>query len=150
MGLCNVYRRFVPRFPSIAAPLNELLKKHQPVEIDILNPEQVEAFSTLREALLKPHILALPRKDGHYTLDKDASDGQLGCCLHQDQPTGDRLLIGYWSRSLTSAERNYSTTDKECLAVGWSVLLLRPYLEGVQFTVRTDHHALRWSLDLGN
>ncbi len=150
LGLCNVNMRFVPRFASIAATLNEPLKKHQPVEIDTLNPEQAEAISTPRDALLKAPILALPRKDGHYTLNTDASDGQLGCCLHQDQPTGDRFPIGYWSRSLTSAERNYSTTDKECLAVVWSVLLLRPNLEGVQFTVRTDHHALRWVLDLGN
>ncbi len=60
LGLCNVYRRFVPRFASVAAPLNELLKKHQPVEIDTLNPEQTEAFRTLKDALLKAPILALP------------------------------------------------------------------------------------------
>ncbi len=115
-----------------------------------MKPAQPDAFAALRDALPHPPILALPRREGHYTLDADASDGQLGCCLHQDQPTGDRLPVGFWSRWLTPAERNYSTTDKECLAVVWSVLLLRPYLEDVQFTVRTDHHALRWVLELGN
>ncbi len=80
------------------------------------------------------------------TLDTDASDYQLGCCLQQDQPDGSRLLIGYWSRSLDDAQKNYHTTENECLAIVWSILLLRPYLEGVQFTVRTDHHALRWVL----
>ena len=146
LGICNVYRRFVPNFARIAAPLNRMLKKGEPKDIDTLLPEQADAFEALKTALLNPPILALPRREGHFTLDTDASEHQVGCCLMQEQPNGDRLPVGYWSRSLNDAERNYSTTEKECLAVVWAVLLLRPYLEGVQFTVRTDHHSLRWVL----
>ena len=93
-------------------------------------------------------MLALPRRDGQFVLDTDASDGQLGCCLLQKQPDGSLRPIGYWSKTLTPAEQNYSTSEKECLAVVWAVLKLRPYLEGHRFIVRTDHHSLRWLLNM--
>ena len=150
LGLCNVYRRFVKGFAKIAAPLNVLLRKGETPQLDLLSPDQVIAFDTLRDALLNPPILALPRIEGAFTLDTDASDHQLGCCLLQDQPDGTKHPIGYWSRGLTSAEKNYSTTEKECLAIVWAILHLRPYLEGQKFIIRTDHHSLRWVLNLSD
>ena len=51
---------------------------------------------------------------------------------------------------MTDAERNYTTTEKECLAEVWSILTLRPYLYGGAFNLRTDHEALRWVLNLAN
>jgi RNase H-like domain found in reverse transcriptase len=83
-------------------------------------------------------------------LDTDASAGQLGCCLLQDQPDGKPLPLGYCSRTLNSAEQNYSTAEKECLAIVWAVTHLRPYLEGTEFTVRTHHRALRWVMNLSD
>jgi hypothetical protein len=70
----------------------------------------VFAFYTLRASLLHPPILALPRIEGAFTLDTDASEHQLGCCLLQEQPDGTHKPIGYWSRGLKSAEKNYSIT----------------------------------------
>jgi hypothetical protein len=49
---------------------------------------------------------------------------------------------------LNQAERNYSTPEKECLAMVWAILLLRPYLERQRFTIRTDQVALKWLLSL--
>jgi RNase H-like domain found in reverse transcriptase len=103
----------------------------------------VTAFDTIREALLNTPILALLCIEGPFTLDTDASDQQLGCCLLQSQPDGSQRPVGYWSRRFTSAEKNYSTTEKECLAIVWEILHLRPYLEQQKFTIRTDHHSLR-------
>jgi hypothetical protein len=116
----------------------------------VLSDEQLQSFDTLRTKLLNPPILALPRKEGLFTLDTDASNEQVGCCLFQAQPDGENHPVGYWSRGLTNAERNYSTTEKECLAIVWSILHLRPYLESRHFVVRTDHNSLRWVLNLAD
>ena len=76
-------------------------------------------------------------------MDVDASKYQLGCALLQEQDDGRLRPVGYWSRTLQPAEKNYSTSERECLGVVWSILHLRPYLEGHRFTVRTDHEALK-------
>jgi RNase H-like domain found in reverse transcriptase len=129
LGLCNVYRRFVPHFSALAAPLNALLCKGMPPQLGPIAKDGVVAFNTLRDRLLSPPVLALPRSKGQMWLDTDAPDGQLGCCLLQLQPDGKPLPLIYWSRTLNSAEKNYSTTEKECLAIVWAVTHLRPYLE---------------------
>ena len=113
-----------------------------------LDDAQMKAFEDLRQRLLKAPILALPRHGAPYKLDTDACAYQVGCCLLQEQEDNTWHPIGYFSRSLTDAERNYSASERECLAVVWGVLMLRPYLLGTQFTVRTDYHALRWLLNL--
>ena len=150
LGLCNVYRRFVPGFAKIAAPLNTLLKKGESPNIGEFSTDQLGAFNALREKLLHPPVLALPRADGRYILDTDASAEQIGCCLLQEYADKTKHPIGFWSRSLNAAERNYSTTEKECLAIVWAILQLRPYLEGQKFLIRTDHHSLRWVLNLSD
>jgi RNase H-like domain found in reverse transcriptase len=150
LGLCNLYRRFVARFAAIAAPLTALLRKDTPFNLPTFTEEQKKAFDALREKLLSPPILALPRSEGHYFLDTDASATQLGCCLRQIQPDGSTLPLGYWSHSLTPAEKNYSTTEKECLVIVWAVTHLRPYMERQKFTVVTDHQALRWVMNLSD
>ena len=150
LGLCNVYRRFVCGFAKIAAPLNALLKKGESPQLRELTETQLRSFEILRECLLNPPILALPRTEGKFILDTDASSEQIGCCLFQEHDDKEKHPLGYWSRGLTSAEKNYSTTEKECLAIVWAVLHLRPYLEGKRFTIRTDHHSLRWVLNLAD
>jgi hypothetical protein len=95
-------------------------------------------------------VLALPQNEGPYILDTDASTEQIGCCLLQEYTAGNKHPIWFWSRSLNAAERNYSTTEKECLAIVLAILQLRPYLEGKKFLIRTDHHSLRWVLNLSD
>ena len=148
LGMCNVYRRFVNGFTRIAHPLNKKVCKDQPESWEHLSDDELTAFEQLKKSLVTAPILALPREGYPYTLDTDASDRQLGCCLLQQQEDGTLHPIGYWSRTLTSAERNYSSTEKECLAIVWAVQHLRPYLEGTKFTIRTDHDALKWLLNL--
>ena len=119
------------------------MKKGEPTEFE-LDEEQVKSFRTLIDAILSPKVLALPKRDLPFSLDTDACDYGIGCALFQIHPDGERKPIGFWSRSLNSAEKNYDASERECLAVVWALRTLRPYLIYEKFTVHTDHSALQW------
>ena len=94
LGLCNVYRRFVPNFARAAAPLNDLLKKGQAFELPPLDEKQRKAFDSLKQALIEPTILRLPQSDLEYSVDTDACNHQVGCALLQTHEDGTRT--SYW------------------------------------------------------
>lgn len=53
-------------------------------------------------------------------------------------------MIAFASRTLNKAEKNYTTTEKECLGVVWGIQKMKAYLEGYHFVVITDHLSLKW------
>jgi len=73
----------------------------------------------------------------------DASDYGIGIILTQKTERGEKVVF-YSRRTLNCAEKNYSTTEKECVAIVWAIRKLKPYLEGYHFKVITDHMALKW------
>jgi len=143
LGMCRVYRRFVPDYAKIAKPLTVLTSTKLSKHLGPPNPEQRGAFEALKQRLLCPPILALPRLNGDYILDVDASYKQLGCSLLQRQPDGEFQPVGYYSRESEPREENYFVTEIEAHGVVWAVTYLRSYLEGTHFIVRCDHSALR-------
>jgi len=102
----------------------------------------IAAFVDLRNALLCPLVLSLPKANRKVVVDVDVWADQVGGSLLQEEPGELLHPVGYWSRGLTAAEQNYSTTERECLRVVWAVLKSRHFLDGQRFLVRTDHQAL--------
>jgi len=143
-----VYRRFIKDYAHIAKPLTKRTSKKLPHVLPPLDAAQMAAFEHLKERLTSTPILALPRRNGLFILDTDACAVQVGCTVLQQQPDKSILTVVYYSWGLISAEQNYSTTDRECLAVVWACFLLRPYLEGQEFLIRTDHSSLLWLLNM--
>ena len=140
VGLCQYYRRFVPNFSAIAAPLHALTKKGAPF---IWTAECQNAFEQLKEALTSADVLALPDDEGHYILDCDASDKAIGAVLSQIQ-NGEERPICYASQLYDKHQQNYNVTRKELLALVTFVRKFRQYLLGRPFTIRSDHAALQW------
>ena len=104
---------------------------------------QQEAFETLKRALVMAPVLARPDFSKPFVVQCDASNFAIGAVLTQQGEDGEHPIV-YINRVLSPAEKNYSTTEKECLAMLWAIKKLRRYLEGYQFTVITDHSALKW------
>ncbi len=138
LGLASYYRRFVAQFAEVARPLHLLTNKGQPF---IWGDAQEEAFQSLKQRLTSAPILASPVDEAGYVLDTDASLVGLGAVLHQWQK-GHLKVIGYASRVLSKAERNYSTTRRELLAVIFGFKQFRQFLLGRKFVLRVDHAAL--------
>jgi len=149
-GMCNVYRRLIKDYAHIAKPLTKLSSKNLPQVLPPLDASQLAAIEYLKERLTSTSILELPRRDGLFILDTDARAVQVGGTLLQQQPAKSILPVGYHSRGHIPAEKNYSTTDRKCLAVVWACSLLRPYLKGQEFLIRTNHSNLRWLLSMEN
>lgn len=140
LGLAGWYRRFIENFSSIASPITETLK----LKSFQFSDEACSAFQLLKEALTSTPLLVHPDFSKPFYVQCDASDVGIGGVLFQYDTNGDEKPIYFYSAKLNSAQKNYSVTERECLAVIKSIEKFRPYVEGYDFTVITDHSSLKW------
>nr|GEW92168.1 reverse transcriptase domain-containing protein [Tanacetum cinerariifolium] len=132
--------RFIQDFSKIAKPMTRLLEKDAPF---LFSKDCVEAFQTLKRKLTETLILIAPDWDLPFELMYDASDFAIGAVLGQRQGKHFRP-IHYASKTMTEAESNYTTTEKEMLAVVYAFEKFWSYLIMNKSIVYTDHSALKY------
>lgn len=140
-GMCGYYRPFLPHLSTVIAPITELLKKKY--ERFVWTNEANVAFENLKEILSSPPVLIPPDYSLPFTVHCDASDTGLGAVLMQTV-NGAEKVIAYYSSKLSTTERNYTATERECLAVIRAIEKFLPYIGGIHFKVVSDHASLKW------
>ena len=138
LGLINYYHKFVKNPAKVLEPLHQLLRKDVKWEWLI---GQENAFNDIKQLLSSSKTLVHFDPQTPLVLTTDASHVGIGAILAHVTKDGERP-IGYVSRSLNGAEKNYSTTEKESLAIIFGILKFQNYLHGHHFTIVTDHKPL--------
>ncbi|CAN6583778.1 unnamed protein product [Malus baccata var. baccata] len=142
LGHAGFYRRFIKDFSKIAQPLCRLLQTEVAFEF---TKECTESFKQLKELLTTAPSIVPPDWSLSFELMCDASDYALGAVLGQRKDKRPHVIY-YASRTLNDAQLNYSTTEKELLAVVFALDKFRSYLIGTKVIVFTDHAALKYLL----
>ncbi|XP_024041540.1 uncharacterized protein LOC112098940 [Citrus clementina] len=140
LGHAGFYRRFIKNFSAISKPLCNLLLKDAPFE---WNDDCQKSFEKIICLLTSAPIMQSPDWSLPFELMCDASDFAVGAVLGQRRD-GKPFVIYYASKTLDSAQMNYSTTEKELLAVVFALNKFRSYLLGSKSVVFTDHAAVRY------
>ncbi|GJY21974.1 reverse transcriptase domain-containing protein [Tanacetum coccineum] len=140
LGHAGFYRRFIKDFSKISRPMTHLLEKNTPF---IFSEECIQAFQTLKKKLTEALIFIAPNWHQSLELMCDASDYAIGAVLGQRIEKHFRP-IHYASKTMTEAETNYTTTEKEMLAVVYAFEKFRSYLIMNKSVVYTDHSALKY------
>lgn len=141
IGMIGFYRKFIKNFAKITKPITKYLRKRSKVNVD--DPEFLESFDKCKKLISNPPILVYPDLNKPLEVTTDASNYALGAVLSQDQKP-----IAFISKTLNQPETNYSTTEKELLAIIWSVTYFHNYLYGNKFIIYTDHRPLQWLFNL--
>ena len=142
LGHVGFYHRFIQDFANVSKPLTSLLCKEKDFMIE---EEGKHAFMQLKRLLLEAPILQIPNWDLPFEIMSDASDFAVAAVLGQrieKKPTA----ICYASKTLADAQLNYTTTEKELLAVVFALEKFRPHILGSKIIVHTDPAALKYLL----
>jgi len=139
LGHARFYRRFIKDFSKIARPLTNLLTKDVPFNFD---DERFCSWERLKEEPIFVPIISAPNWTQPLEIICNASDFAIGAVLGQ-RIDNKQHVIYYSSRTLTNAQQNYTTTEKEFLVVVFALGKFRPYLLESKTTIYTDHSALK-------
>lgn len=137
LGLTGYYRKFIDDYAKIIKPLTLCLKKNS--KININDHDYKESFHKLKTLMTNDLINRHPDFSKEFTLTTDASNFAIGAVLSQTHGP-----LSFASRTLNKHECNYSTIEKELLAIVWATKQFRHYLYGRQFIIKTDHRPLVW------
>lgn len=141
LGLTGWYQRFIKNYSTLASPLTDLKGTAKAFK---WNDQAQIAFDSLKACLVSAPVLVHPDFTKPFIIQCDASATGVGSVLCQVGKDGEEHPIAYFSKKLNAAQRNYSVTELECYAAVLSVKKFRPYVEGMNFKIITDHASLKW------
>ena len=149
LGMAGYYRKFCKNFSGIAEPLTNLLKKSTKVK---WNDKCQDAFDRLKAILKSAPVLLAPDFDKCFKLAVDASDVGIGAVLLQEDNNGIDHPVCYFSKKFNKHQKNYSTIEKECLALILAIQQFEVYLTSSTspIVVFSDHNPLNFLHKLKN
>ena len=145
-GMVNYLGLFCKDLQKTLKPIYELTRKEMPFYWTEFHQK---AFEQVKELLIKPPVLHLPRPGGRFILYCDTSKTHTGISLWQMQDGKPRLL-GYASKSLPDACKNYSITELEMTGLAINIHLWKHLLLRVEFDCAVDHRALPYIMKSKN
>jgi len=137
LGLCNFYHKYIKNYAEAATPLYASTKA---LKIEV-TPELLAAFDRMKSMMCAIPLVRLPNPDKPFILTTDASTIAVGAELSQFDENGEYPVM-WFSKALNSAQRNYSTYERELFAVVLGCDAGHVFLLGREFVLRTDHRAL--------
>jgi hypothetical protein len=141
LGHTGYYRKFIKGYAQITAPMEKILKKHCQFH---WTEECQQSFDTLKQKMVTVPILVFPDWIKEFHVHVNASSIALGVVLAQPG-TGDiDHPLAFASRKLSTTEINYTTTEREGLAMVYALQKFHHYLLGGHFKMLTDHSALKY------
>jgi hypothetical protein len=140
LGHAGFYRKFIQGFSFISRSLCSLLLNDAPF---IWTEASQEVFAKLIDKLTSALIMRSPDWSLPFELMCDASDYAIGAVLGQ-RKDNKLYVIYYVSRTLNCAQMNYTTTEKELLAIVFALDKFHAYLIGSPIVAFTDHAALKY------
>ena len=149
LGMAGYYRKFCKNFSGIAEPLTNLLKKSTKFK---WNDKCQDAFDRLKAILKSAPVLLAPDFDKCFKLAVDASDVGIGAVLLQEDNNGIDHPVCYFSKKFNKHQKNYSTIEKECLALILAIQQFEVYLTSSTspIVVFSDHNPLSFLHKLKN
>ena len=149
LGMAGYYRKFCKNFSGIAEPLTNLLKKSTKFN---WNDKCQDAFDRLKAILKSAPVLLAPDFDKCFKLAVDASDVGIGAVLLQEDNNGIDHPVCYFSKKFNKHQKNYSTIEKECLALILAIQQFEVYLTSSTspIVVFSDHNPLSFLHKLKN
>ena len=135
LEMAGYYRKFCKNFSDIAVPLTELLKKDRKYH---WTSNYQHAFDNIKSLLCSVPILVAPDFCKPFILNVNASDMGAGAILLQADDEGIEHLVCYFSKKFNKHQRNYSTIEKETLALVLHCSILRCmclHLKGLRWCI---------------
>jgi hypothetical protein len=137
LGFINYFRDLIPMYSKLLEPLEQLRNE----KVIQWTDQYQKIFDKIKGILASNLILSFPDFSKPFYIATDASQSGIAGVLFQKE-NDEQKFISFAARSLSKSERNYGATQRELLAIIFSLQKFNDYIYGTKFTLYTDHHSL--------